>query len=34
MCGRAAPCRLPVFQSTVARFFPLAEADKSQLLRL
>jgi hypothetical protein len=34
MCGRPAPCRLAVFQSDVARFFPLTEADKSLLLRL
>ncbi len=34
MCGRPAPCRPAVFQSEVARFFPLTEADKGLLLRL
>jgi hypothetical protein len=34
MCGRPAPCRPAVFQSDVARFFPLTEADKGLLLRL
>lgn len=34
MCGRPAPCRPPVFQSDVARFFPLTEVDKALLLRL
>jgi hypothetical protein len=34
MCGRPAPCRPAVFQSDVARFFPLTEADKALLLRL
>jgi hypothetical protein len=34
MCGRPAPCRPAVFQSNVARFFPLTEADKGLLLRL
>jgi hypothetical protein len=34
MCGRPAPCRPPVFQSDVAKFFPLTEADKALLLRL
>jgi hypothetical protein len=34
MCGRPAPCRPGVFQSDVARFFPLMEADKALLLRL
>lgn len=34
MCGRPAPCRPAVFQSDVARFFPLMEADKGLLLRL
>jgi hypothetical protein len=34
MCGRPAPCRPAVFQSDVARFFPLTEADKGILLRL
>ena len=33
ICSRPAPCRPPGFQCAVARFFPLAEADKSQLLR-
>jgi hypothetical protein len=28
MGGRPAPCRPPVFQSGVAKFFPLTEADK------
>jgi hypothetical protein len=34
MCGRPAPCRPAVFQSDVARFFPLTQADKALLLRL
>jgi hypothetical protein len=34
MCGRPASCRPAVFQSDVARFFPLTEADKGLLLRL
>jgi hypothetical protein len=34
MCGRPAPCRPAVFQSPVARFFPLTQADKGLLLRL
>jgi hypothetical protein len=34
MCGRPAPCRPAVFQSDVAKFFPLTEADKALLLRL
>jgi hypothetical protein len=34
MCGRPAPCRPGVFQSEVARFFPLTEADRGLLLRL
>jgi hypothetical protein len=34
MCGRPAPCRPAVFQSDVAKFFPLTEADKGLLLRL
>jgi hypothetical protein len=34
MCGRPAPCRPAVFQSDVARFLPLTEADKGLLLRL
>jgi matrixin len=34
MCGRPAPCRPAAFQSDVARFFPLTEADKGLLLRL
>jgi hypothetical protein len=34
MCGRPAPCRPAVFQSDIARFFPLTEADKDRLLHL
>ena len=34
MSGRPAPCRPVVFQSDVAKFFPLTEADKALLLRL
>jgi hypothetical protein len=34
MCGRPAPCRPSVFQSDVAKFFPLTEANKALLLRL
>jgi hypothetical protein len=34
MCGRPAPCRPAVFQSDIARFFPLTEADKGRLLHL
>jgi Dual-action HEIGH metallo-peptidase len=34
ICGRPAPCRPALFQSDVARFFPLTEADKGLLLRL
>jgi hypothetical protein len=34
MCGRPAPCRPAAFQSDVAKFFPLTEADKGLLLHL
>ena len=34
MCGRPAPCRPSAFQSREARFFPLTENEKSQLLKM
>jgi hypothetical protein len=34
MCGRPAPCRPSAFQSQEARFFPLTENEKSQLLKM
>jgi len=34
MCGRPAPCRPSVFQSQEARFFPLTEDEKAQLLKM
>lgn len=34
MCGRPAPCRPDVFQSSTPRMFPLSAADREALLRL
>jgi Matrixin len=34
MCGRPAPCRPSLFQSSEARFFPLTDHDKALLLRM
>jgi hypothetical protein len=34
MCGRPAPCRPDVFASQAARFFPLGDAEKADLLRM
>jgi hypothetical protein len=34
MCGRPAPCRPSAFQSQEAKFFPLTENEKSQLLKM
>jgi hypothetical protein len=34
MCGRPAPCRPEEFRSSVARFFPLSEEEKTFLLKL
>jgi hypothetical protein len=33
MCGRPAPCRPSAFQSGTAKFFPLTDAEKAQLLK-
>jgi hypothetical protein len=34
MCGRPAPCRPDIYQSEVARFFPLSAAEQARLLQL
>lgn len=34
MCGRPAPCRPSVFQSSEARFFPITDSEKMRILQM